>query len=461
MASNNEVDNEGRRNRVAVPDHIQEPEHVEAGEFDEPESGGYPSRRPKRRWVYVGILIILAIVIWVAVRAVRKPAQPAATGRNARGGGAIPIVAATAHKGDIDVYYTGLGTVTPLATVTVRSRVDGELMRVLFREGQSVKKGDLLAEIDDRPFRVQLTQAEGQLIKDQAALENARTDLQRYETLIKRNAVAQQVLATQQSQVAVDEGAVKADQGLIDSAKLNITYSRIVAPISGRIGLRLVDPGNIVHAADTNGMLVITQEQPISVIFTISEEQLDAVLKRVNAGQKLKVDALDRSMTKPVASGTLYTVDNQIDPSTGTLKLRAIFDNKDGALFPNEFVNARLLLEQKRGVVLVPSAAIQRNQQRTFVYLVQPNKTVTIRNVTVGTVEGDRTEVTSGINEGDTLVTAGVDKLQEGSKVVPQGGREAQNGNANGGGGQRDGNQGGQNRNNGQQGRGRHRTGNQ
>ena len=414
-----DVDERGDRRpeRVTFPERPNGQRNEERPERD-PSPGGYPSGRPKRHWVLVGVIILLILLIWVGGRAIRKPAAPAVKAQ--RGGQPTPVLASAARKGDIDVFVTALGSVTPLSTVTVRSRVDGQLMRVEFREGQIVRQGQLLAVIDDRPFRVQLTQAEGQLLKDRAALDNARLDLQRYETLIKRNAVAQQVLATQQAQVAVDEGAVKSDQGLIDNAKLNIEYSHITAPNTGRIGLRLVDPGNIVHASDTNGMLVITEVEPISVIFTIPEDQLSAVLKKFGSGAKLKVDALDRTMTNVLASGLLTTVDNEIDPSTGTLRLRATFSNKDNALFPNEFVNAKLLLEHREGVVLVPSAAIQRNQQRTFVYVVKPDKTVTIRDVKTGTSEGENTEVTAGLNPGDLVVTNGVDKLQEGSKVIPQ-----------------------------------------
>ncbi len=408
---------ERRPKRVTFPERTNgEREGEESSR--EPESGGYPGGRPKRHWVLVGVVILLLILIWVGIRAIRKPSTAAT--KPPRGGQPVPVLATAARTGNIDVYVTGLGSVTPLSTVTVRSRVDGQLMRVEFREGQLVRQGQLLAVIDDRPFRVQLTQAEGQLLKDQAALDNARLDLQRYETLIKRNAVAQQVLATQQAQVAVDEGAVKADQGLIDNAKLNIEYSHITAPIAGRIGLRLVDPGNIVHASDTNGMLVITEVQPISVIFTIPEDQLSSVLKRFGSGTKLKVDALDRTMTSTLASGVLTTIDNEIDPSTGTLRLRAAFPNKDNSLFPNEFVNARLLLEHRQGVILVPSSAIQRNQQKTFVYVVKPDKTVTIRSVNTGTTEGGETEVASGLSAGDLVVTTGVDKLQEGSRVIAQ-----------------------------------------
>ncbi len=332
----------------------------------------------------------------------------------------MPVTAATAHKGDIGVYYTGLGAVTPLYTVTVKSRVDGQLMKIYYKEGQTVREGAPLVEIDPRPFEVQLTQAQGQLIKDQAALQNARIDLARYQELLKRNAVAEQQLATQQATVTQDEGTVKTDQGQIDSAKLNLVYCHITSPITGRVGLRLVDPGNIVHAADTNGLMVITQIEPISVIFTISEDQLPPVIKRFRAGERLGVDAYDRDLKKKLSHGTLATMDNQIDQTTGTLKLRAIFDNKDDALFPNQFVNARLLVEEKQGVTLVPTAAIQRNSQKTYVYLVKPDQTVTVRNVTLGTTEGDEAEVASGLVPGDVVVTTGVDKLQEGSKVNAQ-----------------------------------------
>jgi multidrug efflux system membrane fusion protein len=330
----------------------------------------------------------------------------------------VPVVAAKATKGDIGVYYTGLGSVTPLYTVTVKTRVDGQLMNIYYKEGQTVRKGALLAEIDPRPFQVQLTQAEGQLIKDKAALENARIDLARYETLLPKNAVPEQQVATQKATIAQDEGAVKTDEGNIDNAKLNLVYCHVTAPITGRIGLRLVDPGNIVHATDANGLMVITQVEPISVIFTIAEDQVPPLIKALRAGRKLEVDAYDREMKNKIAQGILATLDNQIDPTTGTLKLRATFDNKDGALFPSQFVNARLLVEEKHAVTLVPTAAIQRNSQITYVYLVKPDQTVTVRPVTLATTEGERTEVASGLAAGDVVVTSGVDKLQEGSKVA-------------------------------------------
>ncbi len=374
----------------------------------------------RRRWLWVAIVVVVlggAYLLWHRRADTASESRSGARG-NARGAMAIPVVAAKAQQGDIDVELAGLGSVTPIYTVTVKTRVDGELMKVLYKEGQSVRRGDLLAQLDPRPFEVQLTQAEGQLAKDQSTLDNARVDLARYQTLVPHNAIPEQTLATQKALVQQLEGAVKVDQGQIAAAKLNIAYCQIAAPIGGRIGLRLVDPGNIVHAADQNGLLVITQVQPISVIFTVAEDQVPAVLRRMQAGQRLAVAAYDRDNKTKLAEGSLTTLDNQIDPTTGTLKLRATFDNHDNALFPNQFVNVRLLVERKHGVTKVPTAAIQRNSTNTYVYLVKPDSTATVRNVTVGTTEGDQSEITSGLSPGDVVVMTGVDKLQEGSKVT-------------------------------------------
>jgi len=383
-------------------------------------SPGLPGKEPKRRW-WVWLLA-LAVLGYGAYRVRKGMVAPRATtaaqGANLRSP-TVPVVAAKTRKGDIGVYITGLGAVTPIYTVTVKSRVDGQLMRVLFKEGDFVHQGDLLVEIDPRPFEVQLTQAEGQLIKDQALLDNARIDLDRYQTLLTQNAIPEQQLATQKALVQQDEGAVKTDQGQIDSAKLNLVYCHITAPITGRVGLRLVDPGNIIHASDTNGLLVITQIQPISVIFPIAEDQLPDVLRKIRAGERLGVDAYDREKKK-LATGWLTTLDNQIDPTTATVKIRATFDNKDNALFPNQFVNARLLVEEKHGVTLVHTAAVQRNSQTTYVFLVKPDSTVTVRPIAIGTTEGDDAEVSSGLSPGDVVVMTGVDKLQEGSKVRVQ-----------------------------------------
>jgi len=382
-----------------------------------PQGIGDEKERSPRRWLWVLVLVLLVAGAIYGYHRASAGKEASSSAAAARASAVTPVVAATAQRGDIGVYFTGLGAVTPIYTVTVKSRVDGQLMSVPFKEGQLVHKGDLLAQIDPRPFQVQLTQAQGQLIKDQAALENARIDLTRYQILLTQNAAPEQQYATQKTLIVQDEGAVKIDEGQIASAKLNIIYCHITSPIAGRVGLRLVDPGNIVHATDTNGLVVITQVRPISVIFTIAEDQLPPVLKKVRAGQRLPVEAYDREMKVKLSQGTLTTLDNQIDPTTGTLKLRATFDNKDDALFPDQFVNARLLVEQKRSVTLLPAAAIQRSSRTTFVYLVKPDQTVTVRPVVLGATEGDKTEIVSGVSPGDIVVTTGVDKLQEGSKV--------------------------------------------
>lgn len=381
---------------------------------------GHPQRRT---WLWVVALIVVGLAILIGVRtyitsqaAKAKPKAPPPT----------PVVAAAAHAGDIPVYFTGLGAVTPIYTVTIKSRVDGQITNVYYKEGQTVRKGEPLVEIDPRPFLVQLTQAEGQLGRDKALLENAETDLKRYSELIPKKAVAEQIYATQKSTVAQDEGNVKTDEGNIASAKLNITYCHIIAPITGRVGLRLADPGNLVQASGGTALVVITQTQPISVIFTLPEQQVEAVLKRWRAGQHLPVEALDRDSKNVIATGELTTVDNQIDQTTGTLKFRATFANKDETLFANQFVNARLLLEEKKGVTLVSNAAIQRNGASTFVYVVQPDKTVKVRSVKVGTTGVDESEilvtpgVDPGVHPGDVVITQGVDKLQDGSVVQAQ-----------------------------------------
>jgi len=380
------------------------------------------SATPRKRghgWIWLLILLGAAgggYYMWS-----KKPAEqagaPSAAAKGGRRGGMTPVLTAKARKGDIGVFLNGLGAVTPIYTVTVKSRVDGELLAIHYKEGDMVQKGAALAEIDARPYQVQLTQAEGQLARDQALLANARTDLARYETLIRQNAVSEQQLVTQKALIGQYEGTVKIDQGAVDSAKLNIAYSHIKAPISGRIGLRLVDPGNIVHASDSTGMLVITQVQPISVIFTLAEDQLPVVVRKTRSGARLRVDAYNRDNKTKLGSGVLTTVDNQIDQTTGTLKLRAVFDNGRGELFPNQFVNARLLVEEKRGVVLVPTAAVQRNTDMNYIWIVKPDSSVAVQKVQTGVTEGPDTEIVSGLEPDTTVVMAGVDKLQEGAKV--------------------------------------------
>ena len=378
------------------------------------------------------LLIALALVVvaagigaWVYYdksRGGEAAAQPQAKpgkGRGGKGGdgGPIPVAAGTAQAGDIPIYLSGLGTVVPMRTVVVRSRVDGELVRVNFTEGQYVKEGELLAQVDPRAFQVQLDQAEGQLIKDKALLANARIDLERYRTLFKQDSIASQQVDTQAALVQQYEGTVRTDQAIVDNARLQLSYARITAPISGRLGLRQVDPGNIVHAADANGVVVITEVQPITVVFTLAQDNLPAVMQRVKANAKLAVEAWDRGFKVKLASGELVTVDNLIDITTGTVKLKAKFANGDLALFPNQFVNARMLLDTRKGVIIIPSAALQRGSQGSFVYVVKDDSTVSVRPVKVGPSDGERVTVESGLAAGERVVVDGMDRLREGAKV--------------------------------------------
>ena len=382
-----------------------------------------PKPRPSGwRWLWLPVIALLGVGAWHFWPKVGSapPAGAVSKGGKKGGAGVVPVVAAKARRGDIGVYITGLGSVTPIYTVAVKSRVDGQLMKVHYNEGDLVHEGDLLVEIDPRPYQVMLEQAEGQRARDQANLDNARVDVDRYQKLLAQNAVPEQQLATQKAAVAQAEGVVKSDQAQIDSAKLNLVYCSIRAPITGKVGLRLVDPGNIVHSTDANGLVVITQIQPISVIFTVAEDDLPVVLHKLAAGQHLSAEAYDRANTTKIGAGTLATVDNQIDPTTGSLRLRANFDNSAGQLFPNQFVNVRLLVEEKHGVTLAPSAVIQRTTNSTYVWVVKDDHTVSVREIAEGVVEGDNTEVTSGIVPGDALVMTGVDKLSEGSQVSVQ-----------------------------------------
>jgi len=375
-----------------------------------------------RWWLAALVVLVAAAGIYALVN---KPgaAEPRASkqgpGQNPAAR-ALPVGAALVKTGDIGVYLNGLGSVVPTYTVTVKSRVDGQLMRVLFQEGQLVHAGDLLAEIDPRPFQVQVEQAEGQLARDDALLKNAKVDLERYRVLVQQDSIPTQQLDTQYSLVRQYEAALKVDQSQIDNAKLQLTYSRITAPVTGRLGLRLVDPGNMVHATDTNGLVVLTQLQPITVVFTIPEDSLPQVLKKLHAGEKLVVEAYDREQKVKLATGTLLTVDNQIDPTTGTVRLKALFKNEDGVLFPNQFVNARLLVDMKRDVTVLPLVAVQRGTQGPFVYVVNPDHSVSVRQVGLGATQGDNAAVESGVKPGDMVVVDGADKLRDGAKVDVQ-----------------------------------------
>jgi len=413
--------------------------------------GGQASPTKSHRWLWFLAIVAVAVLGFWYFRYARTSTAAQAggqstagpgggssakgQGRGAPGGGAfvVPVVVATAQKGDLPVYFNGLGTVTAFNTVTVRTRVDGQIVKINFQEGQMVHQGDDLVDIDSRPYQVQLEQAEGQLAKDQAQLRDVQVDYERYQLLYKEGVIPKQQVDTQQAQVGQYEGSIKSDQGSIDNAKLQIIYSHITAPISGRIGLRLVDMGNIVHAADQNGLLVITQLQPIAVIFALPQDQLPQVVVKLRAGGQLPVDAYDRDNTMKIESGKLLTIDNQIDTTTGTYKLKAVFDNQQSLLFPNQFVNVHLLVDVKRNLVIVPTAAIQRGPQGTYVYVVQSDNTVKIQNVTLALTADDKTGISSGLNAGDILVTDGQDKLQDGSKVNPStsptGSSSAQNAN--------------------------------
>jgi multidrug efflux system membrane fusion protein len=329
------------------------------------------------------------------------------------------VIVATAQRGDLPVYFNGLGTVTAFNTVTVRSRVDGQLVSVAFKEGQFVHEGEILAQIDPRPFQVQLEQALGQLAKDQAQRRDAEVNLERFKLLFREGVIPQQQLDTQAALVGQFDGAIASDQAQINNAKLQLTYSHITAPISGRIGLRLVDAGNIVHASDTNGLLVITQLQPISVIFSLPQDQLPQVMTKLRSGTQLPVEAFDRDDTAKIATGKLQTIDNQIDVTTGTYKLKSIFSNEDNLLFPNQFVNVHLLVDTKRDLTVVPAAAIQRGPQGTYVYAAGSDNTAKIRTVTISQTTGNSVGLSAGLQPGDVVVIDGQDKLQDGTKINP------------------------------------------
>jgi multidrug efflux system membrane fusion protein len=408
--------------------------HLNSTGLPGPEVRSASRERPakSRWWIWVVVLAVVLGGVWYyrGAQAKTEAQNPAGAGGNAAGGGkggkgggggtpAVPVVVATAQHGDLPVYFNGLGTVTAYNTVTVRSRVDGAIVKVNFTEGQFVHEGDALVEIDPRPYQVALEQAEGQLAKDQATLKDVQVDLDRYKLLFKEGVIPKQQLDTQEASVGSSNGSIKADQAAIDAAKLNIVYSHITAPISGRVGLRLVDVGNIVHAADTTGLLVITQLQPIAVIFTLPQDQLPQVVGKLRSGPQLTVEAWDRDDTSKITNGKLATIDNQIDVTTGTYKLKAVFNNEDNALFPNQFVNVHLLVDTKKDLTLMPVAAIQRGPQGTYVYVAQSGNTVKIATVNIAQTTGNTVGLSAGdVKPGDSIVIDGQDKLQDGTKII-------------------------------------------
>ena len=370
--------------------------------------------------------VLKTSAVWVATLCIlcgggyllsQRSTSPKPGGKKGKAGGAIPVSVTQVKQGNIGVYVSALGTVTPVRTVTVTSRVVGELVSVYYTEGQIVHKGDLLAQIDPRPYDATYTAAEGQLERDQALLKNAFIDFDRYKMAFEQHAVPEQTLATQEATINQDKGIVKLDEGNLAAAKVNLDYTKITSPIDGRVGLRLIDPGNIVQANGTTGLVAITQLQPITIIFTMAEDYISEVVNQLRAGHKLRVDALDRGNQTEIAQGTVLTLDNQIDTTTGTVRVRATFANKDNRLFPNEFVNAKLLVRTLNNMNLIPTAAIQRNNDIAYVYILNENRTVQSRNINIATIDNNTAAVT-GVKPGETLITDGFDRLQDGVRVM-------------------------------------------
>ncbi len=396
-----------------------------------PEFPATVKKKSNRRAVLISLVVFVALGAGAVVYHRQnmpqvpgmRPGGLAGGGRRGGGGfglnGPVPVLVNLVRKADLNIILDGLGTVTPLATVTVRTQINGQLTSVNFTEGQLVKQGDLLAIIDPRPYQVQLEQAQGQLLEAQSQFKEAQIDLDRYVTLAGQDSISKQQVDAQRALVSQYEGMVKVNQAAVDSAQLNLTYCHIVAPFSGRVGLRLVDQGNYVTPGDSSGLAILTEVRPISVIFTLPEDNIPAVLKQVRAGAKIRIDAYNRDSTVKLATGTLATIDNTVDPATGTFKLRAIFPNDDDSLFPNQFVNISMLVDVQHGDTVVPTSAIERGQQGSFVYIVGADNKVAAKSITLGAVDGERQAVLSGVSAGDKVVVDGADRLKDGLEVAP------------------------------------------
>jgi len=392
-------------NRFLHPNAVSEPDL---------KGGWRESFTTRRVLVIVAVLLVLVLLGWLLTpKATRNP-----TGGRFAANGPMPVVGAKAHAGDMPITLIGLGAVTPIATVTVQSQISGQIMKINFKEGDTVKQGAPLILIDPRPYDVALEQAQGALVRDKALLDNAHIDLKRYQTLWSQDSIAEQQLATQKSLVVQDEGNVKTDQAQIDAQKLNLIYCHITSPIGGRVGLQQINVGNYVTPAEPNGLVVITQMQPITVVFTLAEDTIPPLLKQLHAGKTLTATAYDRTNTQLLATGELQSVDSQIDPTTGTIKLKAVFPNTDESLFPQQFVNVVLLLNTLHDATLVPQAAIQRGAPGTYVYLINPDNTVSVQKVTLGPGDATNISITKGLKPGDNVVIDGADKLKDGAKVL-------------------------------------------
>ena len=414
--------------RPSAGDHEPISRPIGAAPYGSGPYGGGPRPDRRKRWIWIGLgIVIVAVLLWIVAPHGEKPAQggagggAAGGGRRGGGGGGAPtaVGAAKSVRGDVPIYLFGLGTATPTQTVTVRTQISGQLLNVYFKEGQVVAKGQVLAQVDPRPYQAALLQAQGALARDQALLDNARIDLKRYTTLLSQDSIASQQVDTQKALVHQDEGTIKSDEAAVATQKLNLIYCRITSPVSGRVGLRQVDPGNYVTAGDANGLVVVTEVDPMDVLFTVPEDNLAQVAARLHSGASLESVAFDRTQTTQLAVGKLLTLDNQVDTTTGTVRAKARFDNHSAVLFPNQFVNVRLLVDSLHGTVIVPTAAILKGSEGLFVYVIDADThAVEVRPVKTGPAAGENTAITSGLDPDEAVVTDGSDRLRDGQRVI-------------------------------------------